>query len=158
MNLLKITTSFLLIGFSVVVFLASLKFGFGDLQNPGPGFMALLCSVLLFSLSLVVLITDLTRLKKKNKDDQEEMKVPIVNWEHLKKPIILVVALAVYALIIEGIGFVIATFLLTFVMIVTFESKKWYKDLLIAALVASISFIIFDRWLQVRLPPGLLVM
>jgi putative tricarboxylic transport membrane protein len=154
MKWLRRGSSLFLMAFSVLIFISSLDMGIGDLQNPGPGFMALLASILLFSLSSVVLIKNLMMSRRNDKDEQEEEKGSLIGWEHLKKPIILGIALAAYTFILETIGFLIATFFLMFVMVVTYESKKWYKDLLIAALVAGVSFLIFDRWLQVRLPTG----
>ena len=155
MRWLNPASSLFLIGFSVLIFAASLKLGTGDHQNPGPGFMALLASALLFFLSLAVFIKNLRISRRKDQGDQEEENASRITWERLKKPIILGTALVVYSLILEGVGFVIATFLLMFVMIVTYEPKKWYRDLLIAVLLASMSFFIFDRWLQVQLPAGL---
>ena len=117
--------------------------------------MPLLCSVLLFSLSLVVFIKNLRTSRRKDKNEEGEESAPLITLERLKKPIILGIVLGVYTFLLEGVGFLVATFLLMFVMISTYESKKWYVDLLIAALVAGVSFILFDRWLHVRLPSGL---
>jgi hypothetical protein len=70
MKRLNQITSLFLMGFSVFIFTSSLKLGIGDLQNPGPGFMPLLCSVLLFSLSLVVFIKNLRMSRRKDKDEE----------------------------------------------------------------------------------------
>ena len=147
-------SSLFLMAFSVLIFTSSLKLGVGDVQNPGPGFMAFLASILLFCLSLVVLIRNLVISWRNPKDEGEGETGSLIRWERFKKPLFLGIALAAYASVLELIGFLIATFILMYIMIVTYESKKWYKDLLIAVLVAGVSFIVFDRWLQVRLPSG----
>jgi putative tricarboxylic transport membrane protein len=141
--------SLFLIGLSVLIFSSSLKLGVGDFGNPGPGFMPFFASILLFSLSSLVLIKGIIG---SSKNEEGELSI---GWENLKTPIGLAITLSAYTLIFEFVGYVIATFLCMFTMLFMYGSKRWYVDLLIAALVASVSFLVFCRWLQVQLPIGL---
>jgi putative tricarboxylic transport membrane protein len=147
-------SSLFLMAFAVLIFVSSLELGVGNVQNPGPGYMSFLASILLFCLSLIVLIRNLVMSWTGPKDEREGETSSFIRWERFRKPLLLGLALAAYTFILELIGFLIATFTLMFVMVVIYEPRKWYKDLLIAALVAGVSFVVFDRWLQVRLPTG----
>jgi energy-converting hydrogenase Eha subunit B len=45
--------------------------------------------------------------------------------------------------------------LLLFVLFSITELHKWRKNLVIAAVIAILSFVVFDKWLRVQLPDGL---
>jgi len=64
-----------------------------------------------------------------------------------------VLALFVYALVLESGGFLLSTFLL---MIVVFriEPLRWPFAIGGAAAAAVLSQLVFKTWLGVRLPPG----
>ena len=154
MRLLNPASSLFLMAFAILIFTSSLRLGMGDHQNPGPGFLPTLASALLFLLSLTIFVKDLRLPSTRNQSGQEEQSGILFDWKRSKTPMILAVTLAIYFLVLERLGFLISTFLLMFVMMLTYESKKWYRDLLIAALFAAMSFLLFDTLLEVRLPPG----
>jgi hypothetical protein len=111
--------------------------------------MPFLVSILLFSLSLLVLLMEAIGSVK------EDKKEAFIDWGSLKKPAILVVALTGYALLLKIFGYLITSFVLMFVMFLVTEPEKWRKDIFIAAIAITLSFLVFDKWLQVRLPAGI---
>jgi len=44
---------------------------------------------------------------------------------------------------------------LLFTLFSVTEPQQWRKNLVIAALVAVFSFLVFDKWLRVQLPDGI---
>ncbi|MEI9475000.1 MAG: tripartite tricarboxylate transporter TctB family protein [Deltaproteobacteria bacterium] len=138
-----------LLGFSVFIFILSLKLGIGKIQSPGPGFMPSVVSVILFFLSLCAFVS---RVKEPVKD---EGKGRFMRWDYLRKPFALLAALIGYALVLDFLGYVISAFLLMFMLFVIAEPQRWRKDLAIAAIVAALSYIVFNRWLGVQLPTGI---
>lgn len=136
-------------GFSAIIFFASLKMEFGTPRDPGPGFMPLLSSVLLFSLSLVVLITGI------NPPVRNEDKRSLVGWENLKAPAVLVIALLGYTSLLEIFGYLAATFLLMFIMFFMDEPKRWFTSIAMAFVLTSLSFFVFYKLLGVPLPVGI---
>ena len=135
-------------GFSVFIFLSSLKLGIGTPKEPGPGFMPLLASVLIFFLSLFVFI--------KRFHGTDAKKIPSKDRKFLLKASFFVITILGYTLILNVAGYMIAAFLLLFAELSISEPKKWHKNTLIAAIVAILSFLLFRRLLGVQLPRGIL--
>lgn len=149
MRWLNRISSLFLIGFSVVICWASIKLGIGKPGTPGPGFLPFFSSFLLFLLSLVVFAKDLIRT------DKGEEEKPSLTRENLKKPIGLVVMLSGYTFLLNIFGYIITTFPLMFLMLFMLDPKKWRMQIIIAAIVTSLSFFLFCKWLQVGLPTGI---
>jgi hypothetical protein len=62
----------------------------------------------------------------------------------------------IYVLIFEWLGFIISTFLLVTFLLRFLDQKKWWHILLTAGIVSSSTFIIFNVFLKLGLPEGLL--
>ena len=136
-------------GFSVLIFFLCVQLGIGKPQSPGPGFMPLLAAVLLFCLSLARIIVE-----SRGAADDEGRKSSL-GLKELAKPAFLVIALIGYAFFLNVLGYPVATFLLLFALFSVTEPRHWRKNLVIAALVAVLSFLVFDKWLRVKLPDGI---
>lgn len=147
MKKLNRISSMFLIGFSILICLGSIKLGIGTLGNMGPGFMPLLISVILLILSLLILLGIGGR-----HDDKEERSS--LGWGNLLKPGSLVIALFIYLLLLEALGYLITTFFLMSHMLFISEPKKRLTNIFVAAIVTILSFAAF-RWLQVQLPIGM---
>ncbi len=131
--------------------LESLKLGLGKIGNPGPGFMPFLISVIVSILALSVFVKGLIGAK------QNEIKYFTVSRQNLIKIIILIVALCLYTLSLNYLGYLIATFLLMFLILLLFNPfnpRQMYIYIIIAILVVNLSYLFFGKWLQVELPIG----
>ncbi|MGH7311901.1 MAG: tripartite tricarboxylate transporter TctB family protein, partial [Candidatus Rokuibacteriota bacterium] len=64
--------------------------------------------------------------------------------------------LAVHALVLEPVGYPIATFVLVLFMLRVTEPHRWPVALALALLAAGGSYVLFAVWLGVPLPAGLL--
>jgi putative tricarboxylic transport membrane protein len=148
MKWLNRISAFSFLGFSVFIFALSVRLGIGRLQSPGPGFMPSLASAVLFFLSLFVLISQTRRSAK------DEGEGHLVHWRNLTKPIGLVAVLIGYAFVLDVMGYLITAFLLMFMLFLMAEPRRWPKDVVVAALVAALSYVVFNQWLGVRLPAG----
>ena len=140
-------SSLFLITLSVFVLVGSYKLGIGTLQNLGTGFMPFLASALLFILSLFIL------MGIGRKSGEINGRPPVV-WKNLLRPGSLIIALLIYMLLVNHLGYVLTAFLLMTQMFFVSEPKKWFKNIISSAMIAILSFIFF-RWLQVQLPTGL---
>ncbi len=127
----------------------SIQLGIGHLELMGAGFIPFLASVLLFLLSLSACILEMKGSTK------GEKKRSHMEWGDLKKPILLVIGLIGYALLLKIFGYLVTTFFLMLLMFFMTGAQKWRKDIAIAATVVILSYILFDQWLQVRLPAGI---
>jgi len=132
-----------LIGAGVII--GALKLHVGSATEPQPGFFPFVGGVLLILLSSVLLMKGLRGTSIGTKAFGE-----------LKRPIILIVGMVVYVIIFDWVGYVIATIILSAIVLRILETKSWWV-LTVVSLVLSVgSYILFDRLLGVTLPPGIL--
>lgn len=61
-----------------------------------------------------------------------------------------------YVLILQPLGYIVATLLLLFAQVHWVENRRWATSLFTAVLAAVISFWVFGLWLKVLLPPGII--
>ncbi len=150
MKLLNRIISIFLIGLSIFICWASVKLGIGEVRNPGTGLMPFLTSSLLFFLSMVVLVKSLIE-----KDEGGEKKPQTVGGSFQKR-FSFVVALSAYTFLLNIFGYLITTFFLISLVLFIFDPnlKNWWKYLVIGAITANLSFLIFCKWFQVQLPIG----
>ncbi len=120
---------------------------FGVVRNPGPGFFPWWVSLTLGVVALVQLGQLLI-----------ERRAPEVAQPagRLGKVVALVAVLAVYSLVVDVVGYPIATFGLVLFMLRVTEPHRWPLAFGIALLAAGGSYVLFAVWLGVPLPAGLL--
>jgi hypothetical protein len=61
-----------------------------------------------------------------------------------------------YALALEKAGFIICTFFLIFLLLRTIEAKRWFVATFVGIAAALGTYAMFELWLHVRLPKGVL--
>jgi putative tricarboxylic transport membrane protein len=147
MKWLHRVSSLALMGFSVLIGTSSLQLGVGNVQNPGPGFMGFLASVLLFILCLSIFVKDLKRLGRAEEG--------ATDWKYLTKPSVLAATLCGYAFLLPALGYLISTFFLLFVMFFVYDPRKRLHHAVIAFIIVNISYLVFYKWLRVILPVGI---
>jgi putative tricarboxylic transport membrane protein len=73
----------------------------------------------------------------------------------LLRPIGLMAVLVVFTFILEILGSIISIFILTFLMLMIYEPKRWPIHIITSAIISNASFLLFCKWLQVQLPTGI---
>jgi cell division protein FtsW (lipid II flippase) len=135
---------------SLFVIILSNKIGLGELHNPGPGLMPFYVSVIMFIVSFCLLLKYLFKRGDKDKtlkEDQSQIKF-------LKMGTV-VVSLIVYALFLEKLGFLIATFILVTILFKTAGMKRWSFTLMGSILTVLIAYFLFT-YLGLSFPRGIL--
>jgi hypothetical protein len=130
------------LAFSAFVCTEGVRLKLGEFQRPGPGFFPFWAGLVLGILSLIHLAN---AVRKK-----ERILFSGGRWPAL---LLVSAAILVYFLCVEKVGFLIATFLLLFLLF-RLERKRWILTTLwsIVATVASYAF--FQLLLQTQLPAG----
>ncbi len=123
-----------------------INLGLGNLNLPGTGFMSFLVGGTLGLCGLILTIW-VSLKEKANEDKIWEGK----NWKNLVFPIL---SLFVYAFLMEGLGFLITTFLFQFFLLKLTAPKRWLGPLLSSILIAICCYLIFSIGLKVTLPKG----
>jgi putative tricarboxylic transport membrane protein len=135
------------IGLSLFVMFLSHKLGLGKLRNPGPGLMPFVLGGLFFVSSACLLIVEFVRGSVEDIPMKEQKEI------NTKKIILVTVALTLYGLLLEKIGFPVSTFLLLFLLF-RFMTLKWITSLVSSAVTVAVTYVSFT-YLGVRLPSGI---
>jgi putative tricarboxylic transport membrane protein len=136
----------LVIGIGIT--LCSLKYGFGNLHEPGPGFITFFAGAILIILSLSLFLSTF-----------RDIQVSLQSlWAGLEtgKVLYVIVLLVAYTFLLKSLGFLISTFFLLFLL---FRVKGTYrlKSIFLMSLLVTVgSYIIFEIWLKAQLPKGIL--
>ena len=130
--------------------ITSLKYGVGDFISPGAGFITFFAGTLLALLSLILFLISI-----RNREPRNGLKTL---WEGLSvgKVIYVVVLLILYTLTLQYLGFLIATLIL---LVFLFRIKGTFslpKTFLLSLLISAGAYLVFQVWLQVQLPKGVL--
>ena len=138
----------LVVGIGIAI--SSLKYGFGTLNEPGPGFITFFAGAILIILSFALFLSSF-----KNREDRSNLQSL---WAGLDpgKVLYVIVLLVTYTLLLKPIGFLISTF---FLLSLLFRIKGTYRlktVFLMSFLVTMGSYIIFEIWLKAQLPKGIL--
>jgi putative tricarboxylic transport membrane protein len=80
-------------------------------------------------------------------------KIPPEGWIRIG---VTLAMLATFALVLERVGFLLATFLLMVILLRSIEAQNWRKVIAVALATAVISYGLFAWLLGVPLPAGIL--
>ena len=128
--------------------LGGFHYGFGTWKEPGPGLLPVVFGTILGVLSIALFLTS---LKGSEKAETKSF------WETEKswKPILFtLLALVGYMVLLKPIGFILVTFLFTFVLLRFIGQKGWGISILIALIFSLTCYGLFSRLLGTPLPRG----
>lgn len=125
------------------------RLDFGAWNNPGPGMMPVLLGVFLAGLSAALWI--MSRRRAGGAAVPGESPWAGAHW----RPVVSTLAvLLAYAVLLDTLGYVIATFLVLIVLLRALEPPRWSTTVLTAAVVTAASYGLFVTLLHVQLPRG----
>lgn len=133
---------------SVAVCLESWRLDVGGLHTPGPGFLPFYAAILLGVLALISLIQTLKKT--------EGPATGIWGGVRWFKLVFMLASLFIYVLLLNLLGFVLATFLLLLVLFRVIEPYGWKMVLISSLLTITGTYFFFVVLLESRLPRGLL--
>ena len=136
--------------FSVFGSYHSYKLGLGSLHQPGPGFLFFWTGIIVALLSASLIV----RTFRRQTGGSEAASFP-GRWR-VSKVVFVLIALFVYALLMERLGFVIVTLLLFLFLLGIVEKKRWLFSVPVSFAVTILSYLVFEVALQSQLPKGLL--
>jgi putative tricarboxylic transport membrane protein len=130
--------------------IGSIRLGLGTLHKPGSGFMPFLTGVLLGLMGLLLAFLHTRKPTEKKREEEVSLR-PF--WG---KGACSLAASFLYAFVLDPLGFVVATFLLIFSLFKIMGSGKWIVPVLISFLTVVVSYFIFEVWLRINFPKGIL--
>jgi len=139
------------LGTGVLICLSSLHLSLGDFHNPGPGFLSFFAGLVLAVFSLV---THLQARKHSASGKEKDSKPIWTNRQNGFKMVLTVIALLVYSLLMNYLGFLVSTFLFLVFILRIIKPQRWPVALVGALLVSLAFYGIFELGLQSHLPKG----
>jgi putative tricarboxylic transport membrane protein len=130
----------------VLVILTSLSYGLGTLRKPGPGVYPFCIGLLILPLSLYLLIVSL----------RSATKGPTLSREGIKTLLSFMGACIFWILAMPVLGYVIVTLVTAFILGKIMKLEGWLKPLFLSVGLAIFVYLLFDLWLYIDLPRGIL--
>jgi len=127
------------------VIFGAIKLRVGSITDPSTGFFPFLGGALLIIFSLILLLQALKGHSLAGKPFGE-----------IRQPAILVGGMVVYIGIFDWVGYVIATMILSGIILYILKSKSVWIATVISIGISVGSYLLFDRLLGVSLPSGFL--
>ena len=134
----------------VVIYIESTQDSIGTISHQGPGFLPFWSGVVLGIFSIILIVK--SRLTR---DGGEKLRK---SWEGRRwgNVILVITSLFLYALLLPKIGFVITTFGLMYLLFGVMGKRKFWIQGMGAVFATLVSYYVFNTWLDIQLPKGLL--
>ncbi len=145
----KMITGVLLFAFAIFITLGARKYPLGAIDNPGPGFLPFLLGLALGGMSIALFIKGWK---------QRDRKPKVRSWpegQGLIKVSSIFLMLLLFTAFFEIAGYIVNVFLFFLVLLRSIGRQKWRWSLSISIGAASISYVLFERWLMLPLPRGI---
>jgi hypothetical protein len=139
--------TFLLMVLGIVIIIISWGYGLGPLRRPGPGlypFFVVVFLILPFSIILLILAL---------KSDENKAlfgKKGFINF------LLMIAAFILWIVAMPYLGYVIVTFVAAFWFCKVMRLEGWLKPLALSVGTALFVYLMFDYWLYIDLPRGIL--
>jgi putative tricarboxylic transport membrane protein len=138
----ELKSGFFFFALSLLVIWESLRVELGTFREPGSGFLPLCLGLVLCALS-VVLVYQGWGIREFQKP-------------HSRSVILALASLFVYSLVLETLGFVVATFFLVGILLHLGQPRRWWLLIGMSALVTFVAYVFFGILLHVYFPRGFL--
>lgn len=129
----------------------ALDFGFSRMGTIGGGFFPFVAGGAMIGLSIVVLVTALA-----GKSGEKPAGPFLAERDSFRKLVFALLALFAYVLVVRYGGFVPTTFLFMIFLLKFIEPQTWFVSLAAGALTTGAAHLVFNLWLKVQLPRGVL--
>jgi putative tricarboxylic transport membrane protein len=143
--------AWLVIGIYVAI--SAYRLGLGTFNQPGPGFIFFMASILLVILSVIDLCNTFVGQSKRETQGEETLVWSGLRWQ---KVLLVFMGMVIYIYLFKFLGFLVSTFLLMIYLFKAVEPTRWWISILSSLITISISYGIFSLWLNVPFPTGIL--
>jgi hypothetical protein len=135
-----------LIALGGTIVVISLAYGFGTFKRPGPGLYPFFIGVIIFIFSIALLISEF----------RAPMSPPLFGQGGLKTFLFMTATFCLWIAVMPFLGYVIVTLLATYAFCKIMKLEGWWKPLAVAAGTGFFIYLLFDYWLYIDFPRGLL--
>lgn len=137
---------FLLLVLGVFIAFVSLGYGFGSLARPGPGLYPFFVGVAIAVFSFFLLASEIRSRASK----------PPLDKDGARTLVLMAATFCLWIVVMPLLGYVVVTLLATYAFCKVMKLEGWAKPLAVSAGTALFTYLLFDYWLYIDLPRGIL--
>jgi putative tricarboxylic transport membrane protein len=137
---------FILMVLGIIILVVSWGYGFGSFRRPGPGLYPFFIGAFVFVFSMILLILEMKPKKRE----------PVFNEGGVLTFILMIITFCLWIVVMPFFGYVLVTFLATFAFSKVMKLEGWWKPLAVSAGTAFFIYLLFDYFLYIDLPRGIL--
>ncbi|MCC7483664.1 MAG: tripartite tricarboxylate transporter TctB family protein [Burkholderiales bacterium] len=130
----------------VAIAVVSLEYGFGTVARPGPGLYPFFVGTAIAAFSLPLLVAQVRSRAGSAPLDRGEARTLAL----------MIATFCFWILAMPLLGYVIVTFLATLALCKVMRLEGWRKPLAVSGGTALFVYLLFDLWLYIDLPRGIL--
>jgi hypothetical protein len=143
--------SFLWVALGVFQCSESISLGLGNVMEPGTGFMPFVMGLVMIGLAIALFLESYFEMRKK-----PTQKVSPWSEVYWKRVVYIAIIMLAYAVFLPKLGYLLDTFLVMVFLLKSGEPIKWPTAIVVGAVTAGFSYVLFGIWLNVSFPTGLL--
>jgi len=128
----------------------STRLGLGALREPGSGFLPFVAGAFISLMALFLLLLSFFR-----KPGTQERLAAFWSGVHWHRPAVISLVTFAFVLVLEHLGFILASFFLLFILFKWVEKFSWKKALTIPTLTLGLTYLMFNVFLKATLPKGI---
>ena len=136
--------------------LGSIRLKIGGFHNPGAGFLPFLSGALLSILGFVLFLSRGSQGAGAGGIKEEEKVLVTESPRRFFVPAITLLILFIYVMLLEPVGFLLATLFFLFSLFKFVESKRWWMPFVVSFTAVIASYFVFTVWLRCQFPRGIL--
>jgi hypothetical protein len=137
---------FLLLALGLAISVISWGYGFGSLRQPGPGLYPFFIGAAIAVFSLFILISEL----------RSGTSEPVLDKEGARTLALMTLTFCLWIVAMPLLGYVVVSLLATYAFCKIMKLEGWRKPLAVSAGTALFIYALFDYWLYIDLPRGIL--
>jgi hypothetical protein len=140
--------AFFFLAFIALFGIEALNYPIGaSLRKVGPGFFPLVCLAFLAIFTVLLLVGSIKEWPKKLR----------AHWPHSAIPALLVLSsVFAYGFVLPMLGFLITTFLFSLLLFFYGYPRRFFLTVLGAAVTSILAVLVFEVWLKIQFPHGLI--
>lgn len=137
---------FLMLVLGIVIAVISLGYGFGSFGRPGPGLYPFFIGAAIAIFALFILISEL----------RSDTAKPVLDKESAVTLILMTATFCLWIVAMPLLGYVVVTLLAAFAFCKILKLEGWRKPLAVSGGTALFIYLLFDYWMYIDLPRGIL--
>ena len=146
-------SGFTLLIFGVTIFIGSMSYPFGEIDNPGAGFVPRIASLILIIISLFIMI--IAYKKHMGRKGGAPYKTFFSTRGAPKRIILALASLLAYRLLFLTLGFMPTTFLFFLFVTRSLGDFKWRISFIFSFSSTIMAYLLFQVFLKIQVPPGI---